>query len=570
VSSIIAPDRVVPDALDRLRRLALDAGAPAVAEEAGELAERAAAGRFYVACIGQFKRGKSTLINALLDDDLLPTGVPPVTSVPTIVRAGARGARVRTADGWRPIAVEQLGHFVSEDGNPGNRKSVLAAEVLCESPVLERGLCLVDTPGLGSVIEANTAATRDFLPHVDALVAVLGVDPPVSADEMALLAESARQSDTIVFVLNKADRLAPADRAAAAAFTARVLAERLGRPPDRLYQVSALASQRTPETRSEWAALVERLRGLPDAAGDRLVEAAVRRGVARLGSRLRWALVEERRALLAPLEEAERRAGALRDLAADADRALGDLGPLLAAEHQRLGRAFVAAREDFLDAALPAARRVLAEQLQRTAGGRRLRRASALDLAHRAARERLDPWLHEAEHQAQRAYVMATTRFTSIAHALLSRLTAAAGITPDAWSPDDLVPEGLSAAPRFYFASRMAYHYPAAPWAAWLADRLSPPGMRDRRVRAAADGYLADLLTVNAERVKNDLDQRVLESRRQFEFRFRRVLGTIIRLAEQSLQRAQEARAAGHHAVAAEVQRIDAALDELSTVLAGA
>jgi hypothetical protein len=116
----------------------------------------------------------------------------------------------------------------------------------------------------------------------------------------------------------------------------------------------------------------------------------------------------------------------------------------------------------------------------------------------------------------------------------------------------------------------MAYHYPAAPWAAWLADRLSPPGMRDRRVRAAADGYLADLLTVNAERVKNDLDQRVLESRRQFEFRFRRVLGTIIRLAEQSLQRAQEARAAGHHAVAAEVQRIDAALDELSTVHAGA
>ena len=116
----------------------------------------------------------------------------------------------------------------------------------------------------------------------------------------------------------------------------------------------------------------------------------------------------------------------------------------------------------------------------------------------------------------------------------------------------------------------MAYHYPAVPWAAWLADRLTPRHARERRIRAAAAAYLRDLLSVNAERVKNDLDQRVLESRRQFEFRFRHVLGAIIRLAAESVQRAQAARAAGHHAVAAEVSRIDAALEELSAVLEGA
>jgi GTP-binding protein EngB required for normal cell division len=563
-------DRVVPDALDRLRPLALDAGAPDVADEARELADRAAAGRFYVACIGQFKRGKSTLINALLEDALLPAGVPPVTAVPTIVRAGERGARVRTASGWRPIPIEDLGRYVSEDGNPGNTRSVLAVEAFSPSPLLAGGLCLVDTPGLGSVIEANTAATREFLPHVDAVIAVLGVDPPIAADEMTFLAETARQADTILFVLNKADRLSPEQRAEAVAFTERVLCERLGRAPERFYQVSALPDRRTPETAAEWAALVERLRGLADVAGARLVDAAVRRGVARLGGRLRWALAEERRALLAPVQEAETRAATLRDLAADADRALGDLGPLLLAEHQRLGRAFVAARQQFLGQAVPAARQVIEQRLAQAENGLPLRRARALALAHRAAREHLEPWLQAAEQQAQRVYATVTARFADIARTLLEQLTTAAGITPDAWSPDDLVPEGLSAPPTFHFASRMTYHYASVPWAAWLADQLTPPGARARRVRAAAVAYLTDLLEVNAERVENDLDQRVMESRRQFEFRFRRVLEAIVHLASESLERARAARAAGRDAVAAEIRRIDAALEELSDLLGGA
>jgi hypothetical protein len=531
-------DRVVPDALDRLRPLALDAGAPDVADEARELADRAAAGRFYVACIGQFKRGKSTLINALLEDALLPAGVPPVTAVPTIVRAGERGARVRTASGWRPIPIEDLGRYVSEDGNPGNTRSVLAVEA--------------------------------FLPHVDAVIAVLGVDPPIAADEMTFLAETARQADTILFVLNKADRLSPEQRAEAVAFTERVLCERLGRAPERFYQVSALPDRRTPETAAEWAALVERLRGLADVAGARLVDAAVRRGVARLGGRLRWALAEERRALLAPVQEAETRAATLRDLAADADRALGDLGPLLLAEHQRLGRAFVAARQQFLGQAVPAARQVIEQRLAQAENGLPLRRARALALAHRAAREHLEPWLQAAEQQAQRVYATVTARFADIARTLLEQLTTAAGITPDAWSPDDLVPEGLSAPPTFHFASRMTYHYASVPWAAWLADQLTPPGARARRVRAAAVAYLTDLLEVNAERVENDLDQRVMESRRQFEFRFRRVLEAIVHLASESLERARAARAAGRDAVAAEIRRIDAALEELSDLLGGA
>ena len=71
-----------------LGRLAQELGAEPVAEEARELAARVSEGRFYVACVGQFKRGKSTLLNALVGHEVLPIGFVPVTAVPTVVRFG--------------------------------------------------------------------------------------------------------------------------------------------------------------------------------------------------------------------------------------------------------------------------------------------------------------------------------------------------------------------------------------------------------------------------------------------------------------------------------------------------
>ena len=72
----------------RLGRLAQELGTEPVAEEARELAARVSEGRFYVACVGQFKRGKSTLLNALVGHEVVPTGCIPVTAVPTVIRFG--------------------------------------------------------------------------------------------------------------------------------------------------------------------------------------------------------------------------------------------------------------------------------------------------------------------------------------------------------------------------------------------------------------------------------------------------------------------------------------------------
>lgn len=72
----------------RLAALAKNLGVVRIEEEAKDLADRIVEGRFYVACLGQFKRGKSTLINALIGDPVLPVGCTPVTAVPTVVRYG--------------------------------------------------------------------------------------------------------------------------------------------------------------------------------------------------------------------------------------------------------------------------------------------------------------------------------------------------------------------------------------------------------------------------------------------------------------------------------------------------
>ncbi len=72
----------------RLAQLAEELPSEPVAEEARELAERVSEGRFYVAFVGQFKRGKSTLLNALIAHEVVLTGFVPVTAAPTVIRFG--------------------------------------------------------------------------------------------------------------------------------------------------------------------------------------------------------------------------------------------------------------------------------------------------------------------------------------------------------------------------------------------------------------------------------------------------------------------------------------------------
>jgi GTP-binding protein EngB required for normal cell division len=213
-------------------------------EQLDGLLERLDAARLRVLVVGEAKRGKSTLVNALLGREVLPSGVAPLTAVTTTVRYGDdERAEVRFLDGHDekyPLAA--LGDLVTERGNPGNRRRIAEVTVYLTAPILESGVELVDTPGTGSVFEWDTRTAHQALRSMDAAVFVLTADPPVSASERDLLDKVAGLSVTTFAVLNKADHLDERGLAEAVEFTRRVLGE--AGHPGPVYPMSGRAALR--------------------------------------------------------------------------------------------------------------------------------------------------------------------------------------------------------------------------------------------------------------------------------------------------------------------------------------
>jgi GTP-binding protein EngB required for normal cell division len=211
-------------------------------EQLAALLDRLDAARLRVLVVGEAKRGKSTLVNALLGRAVLPSGVTPLTAVTTTVRYGDdERAEVRFLDGHdEKYPLSALEDLVTERGNPGNRRRIGGVTVYVGTPVLADGVELVDTPGTGSVFEWDTRAAHEALRSMDAAVFVLTADPPVSASERDLLGQVARLSVTTFVVLNKADHLDDPGLAEALEFTRRVLGEAGHAGP--VYPMSARAA----------------------------------------------------------------------------------------------------------------------------------------------------------------------------------------------------------------------------------------------------------------------------------------------------------------------------------------
>jgi GTP-binding protein EngB required for normal cell division len=180
-----------------------------------DLLTRLADDRFNLMLVGRFSRGKSTLINSLLGQPYLPTGILPLTSVITTVRYGSRPQVVlnfRNAGLPREIPLLQLGEYVTQQFNPGNVKRVAYAEIQLPVELLRRGLFFVDSPGLGSSITENSETTERFFPEADAFVLITSYDSPLSEEENRAL-QRIRQTDRVLFVIvNKHDTVTTDER----------------------------------------------------------------------------------------------------------------------------------------------------------------------------------------------------------------------------------------------------------------------------------------------------------------------------------------------------------------------
>jgi GTP-binding protein EngB required for normal cell division len=305
--------------LARLAEAAELLGVADVADLAAETAGHLQALRLEVAVVGEFKRGKFSLINALVGREVLPVGVLPLTAVPTVLEHGEECLVVEYADGHQeqhPLG--RLAEFVTEDANPGNRLGVAQVTARLQAPLLDAEVHLVDTPGVGSVYEHNTRATDAYLPSLDAAVLVVSADPPISGAERAFLQRVLEHAVRLFVVLNKADYLAAGDLDRTVAFTEQVVREVLPDWPGPVYPLSARPRTGDPQGLRWFAAELDRFLREERTA---VVTDSARRSAARgLGS-LQLALELERRAASLPAEDlATRRA----QFAAVADRLAGD------------------------------------------------------------------------------------------------------------------------------------------------------------------------------------------------------------------------------------------------------
>jgi len=163
-----------------------------------------------VCVVGEFKQGKSSLVNGLLGSDVCPVDDDLATSAITLVRYGDEpSAVVRRKEGDEAVAenvpIADLSQWCSERGNPGNHKGVQRVEIAVPSAMLKQGLMIVDTPGMGGLGAGHAAATLAFLPFSDGLVLVSDASAELSAPEIEFMRRAVDLCPTVLFALTKID-----------------------------------------------------------------------------------------------------------------------------------------------------------------------------------------------------------------------------------------------------------------------------------------------------------------------------------------------------------------------------
>ncbi len=491
-----------------------------LAARAGRLAERLGSNAFHLALLGEFKRGKSTLTNALVERPLLPTGVIPLTALSTEIHYGSPGAVVVYLDGHsQTVPVDGIADFVTEPKNPGNYLKISRVEVSIDAKLLQPGVVLVDTPGTASVHEHNTEAAIEALKDADGVIVALSVDSPVSEDEKELLGLLEERGTRTFVVANKVDHLSRSETAEVRLFMEAQVKEVLG-AQTQMFFLSArraldviLGGGNPGADAGEFAEFREALESF---VREELVEArvdAARRELTRLGNELQDSVMLEAAASELGLETLRERVDAFRSAAAREHRAQIEDQVLL--EH-----------------AVSELRATLAERLVAHASEALARFAPQLRArAASVAKRQLEDALHEeverlvsegfeelrqAEaEQADRAWQELATDFRSRTQERVDLVRRAAADLFEVHLPEVTVPTVAEERERFFY---IFVHVEGLGSGLTRLLRLAlPRPVYQRRALWRARHQLAEEFDKHAGRARWDLTQRLDQVRLRFE-----------------------------------------------------
>jgi GTP-binding protein EngB required for normal cell division len=196
----------------------------------GTIIDRLEINAFEIAVFGRVSSGKSSLLNHIVGQDLLPVGVNPITAVPTRLTYGSEPRATAWFADRKPeqFGIERLADFVTEQHNPANAQHVTRIVVELPAPRLREGVVYVDTPGLGSLATSGAAETKAYLPRCDLGVVLIDAGSTLTQDDLATVQTLYDAGIPASVLLSKADLLAPADRDRALQYVAGHIRSDLG------------------------------------------------------------------------------------------------------------------------------------------------------------------------------------------------------------------------------------------------------------------------------------------------------------------------------------------------------
>jgi GTP-binding protein EngB required for normal cell division len=180
----------------------------------GMLLDRMESAAFEVGVFGRVSSGKSSLLNYILQTDVLPIGVTPVTAIPTRISHGPLAqAGIEFAEAQpQIIRLSELPEFATEQKNPGNKKHVTRIFVKLPSDRLAEGVTFVDTPGLGSLAVAGAEETIAYLPRCDLGIVLIDASAGLTQDDLVVVQALYQAGASAMILISKADLFTRVDR----------------------------------------------------------------------------------------------------------------------------------------------------------------------------------------------------------------------------------------------------------------------------------------------------------------------------------------------------------------------
>jgi Dynamin family len=208
----MSADSDVQRLLDEIAAVADELGDAASARRARAEAGAVSAHVARVVVVGEKKRGKSSLINALLGrPGLLPVDADIATSVHvTVYAADEESALVvdETHPGGLDVPLADIGEYAALDPETMEMRHPGVREVSVGLPdeLLQAGITLTDTPGVGGLVSGHAELTLAALSMADALLFVVNGSSELTASECAFLAQATERIASVAFVLTQTDK----------------------------------------------------------------------------------------------------------------------------------------------------------------------------------------------------------------------------------------------------------------------------------------------------------------------------------------------------------------------------